>query len=49
MAKLFKIVIATGTKTINVVAETAEEAQTKVTPAEGEVVVEVTDGGEVIA
>lgn len=50
MAKLFKVSVATaGSRQLNVVAETPEEAQAKVALAEGETVTSVEDQGEVVA
>jgi hypothetical protein len=50
MAHLFVVKVATqATKDVKVVAETPEEAQAKVAPAEGETIVEVVDDGEVVA
>lgn len=50
MAKLFKVTVATsGRKEVNVVAESAEEAQAKVVLAEGESVVSNEEVGEVVA
>ncbi len=48
MPHLFKVILQTQAKReVNVVSETPEEAQTKVTVAEGEAIVEVQDNGEV--
>lgn len=50
MAHLFKIKVATSAgREVNVVAETPEEANGKVTLAEGETVIETVDAGEVVA
>lgn len=48
MSKLYTVSIATSAnRSVKVVAETPEEAQAKVTLAEGETVSGVTDDGEV--
>lgn len=48
MAKLFTVSVTTSaTREVKVVAETAEEAQGKVTLSEGETVVNVAEDGEV--
>ena len=48
MAKLFVVTVATaGAKEVQVVAETPEEAQSKVTLVEGETVTGVTEKGDV--
>ena len=50
MAHLFTVKLSTqATREVKVVAETPEEAQAKVTPNEGEAVVETVDDGEVVA
>lgn len=50
MAHLFQVVVTTSaSRRVNVSAETPEEAQGKVTLEEGESVVEVVDGGEIVA
>ena len=49
VAHLYQVVLAGATRRVNVSADTAEEAQAKVTPAEGETIVEVVDGGELVA
>lgn len=49
MAKLFVVSVATqAARSVNVVAETPEEAQTKVTLSEGESVTGVVDQGDVV-
>lgn len=49
MPHLFQVTIqpANETRTVNVVAETAEEAQAKAALAEGETVTAINDAGEV--
>lgn len=48
MAKLFMVSVATQTlREVPVVAETSEEAQTKLTLAEGEAVAKVEEKGDV--
>lgn len=49
MAHLYEITVATGSKTVNVVADDEAAAKAKVTPVEGETIVSATDKGEVIA
>lgn len=50
MSHLFNVKLTTAaTRDVKVVADTAEEAQAKVQPAEGEAVVEIVDEGEVIS
>lgn len=48
MAKLFLVTVATGSKTVAVVADDAEVAKTKVTLSDGETLVSVEDKGEVV-
>lgn len=48
MANLYRVVVSTNAqKEVRVVANSAEEAQSKVALAEGEAVVQVADEGEV--
>lgn len=50
MPRLFNVKLTTQSlRDVKVVAETAEEAQAKVQPVEGETIVEVADEGEVIS
>jgi len=50
MANLYKLVVKTSAdKEVKVVANSPEEAQAKLTLAEGEVVASVEDQGEVLA